>query len=94
MDAANVKDLSKESWLQATPFSIGLAVAKAEFGMHRMALFRTTVMLNLSFTNYAAVSSIGQLVSYRTTGSSYAFDLQKAEQVGLGASMVGLWSII
>lgn len=94
MDAANVKDLSKESWLQATPFSIGLAVAKAEFGLHRLALFRTTVMLNLSFTNYAAVSSIGQLVSYRTTGSSYAFDLQKAEQVGLGASMVGLWSII
>ncbi|MGV8744178.1 hypothetical protein ACV35G_32010, partial [Pseudomonas aeruginosa] len=39
MDAANVKDLSKESWLQATPFSIGLAVAKAEFGMHRLALF-------------------------------------------------------
>ncbi|WP_447922565.1 type VI secretion system Vgr family protein [Achromobacter aegrifaciens] len=94
MDAANVKDLSKESWLQATPFSIGLAVAKAEFGMHRVALFRTTVMLNGSFTNYALVSSIGQLVSYRTTGSSYQFDAVAAEKVGLGASMMGLWSII
>jgi type VI secretion system secreted protein VgrG len=94
MDAANVKDLSKESWLQATPFSIGLAVAKAEFGMHRLALFRTTVMLNLSFTNYAMVSSIGQMVSYRTTGASYQFDAVTAEKVGLGASMVGLWSII
>ncbi len=94
MDAANVKDLSKKSWLQATPFSIGLAVAKAEFGMHRMALFRTTVMLNTSFTNYAIVSSIGQVVSYRTTGSSYAYDGVKAEQVPLRASMAGLWSII
>lgn len=94
LDAANVKDLSKESWLQATPFSIGLAVAKAEFGMHRVALFRTTVMLNGSFTNYALVSSIGQLVSYRTTGSSYQFDAVAAEKVGLGASMMGLWSII
>jgi len=94
LDASNVKDLSKSSWLQATPFSVGLTLAKAEFGGWRVALFRTTVMLNLSFTNYAVVSNIGQVTSFRTTGQGYQFDAVEAKKVGLGASMVGLWTIL
>ncbi len=34
----------------------------------RIAVFRTaTVMVNVSFTNYSAISNIGALASYRTS---------------------------
>ncbi|MNT96984.1 hypothetical protein D3C72_2392050 [compost metagenome] len=51
-------------------------------------------MLNTSFTNYAMISNIGQMLSYRTTGAGYSFDAVEAKKIGLGASMVGLWTII
>ena len=94
MHAKKVQDLSDESWLQSTPYSIGLAKAKAEFGFERMALFRSTVMLNAVFTNYSAISNIGQVFSFRTTYVGKSFDAVKAETTSLRASMVGLWGIL
>ncbi|OZI62319.1 type VI secretion system Vgr family protein [Bordetella genomosp. 11] len=94
LDAPKVKNMAHGQWLSTTPYGLSLAGFKAEIGVSRIALYRTTVMLNLSFTNYSAISNIGALASYRTSGSSYAFDAVKAQQVGLKQSMVGLWSIL
>jgi type VI secretion system secreted protein VgrG len=94
LNAPSVKNMAVGQWLSTTPYSVALTGAKAEIGGWRVALFRTTVMLNLSFTNFSVISNIGQVASYRTTGQGYSFDALKAQQVGLGASMVGLFSIL
>jgi type VI secretion system secreted protein VgrG len=94
LNAPKVKNMADGQWLTTTPYGLSLAGFKAEIGVSRVALYRTTVMLNGSFTNYSAISNIGALVSYRTSGQSYAFDAVKMEPVGLRQSMVGLWTII
>jgi type VI secretion system secreted protein VgrG len=94
LDAPTVKNKADGQWLTTTPYGLALSGFKAEFGVMRLNTYRTTVMVNGSFTNYSAISNVGAFVSYRTTGSSYAFDSVKVEPVGLRSSMVGLWTII
>ncbi|ARP87817.1 type VI secretion system Vgr family protein [Bordetella genomosp. 9] len=94
LDAPQVKNLAHGQWFTTTPYGLNISGMKAEFGGWRLALYRTTVMINVSFTNYSAISNIGAFTSYRTSGQSFAFDAIKAEQVGLRTSMQGLWSIL
>ncbi|WP_427184040.1 type VI secretion system Vgr family protein [Bordetella bronchialis] len=94
LNAPKVKNMADGQWYTVTPYGLSLAGFKAEIGVGRIALYRTTIMVNVSFTNYSAISNIGALASYRTSGTSYAFDAVKAQSVGLKQSMVGLWSIL
>jgi type VI secretion system secreted protein VgrG len=94
LDAPTVKNNAKGKWFTTTPYGLTLAGFKAEFGVSRMNMYRTTVMLNVSFTNYSAISNIGNLVSYRASGQSYAFDAVQLQRVPLKQSIVGLWSIL
>jgi type VI secretion system secreted protein VgrG len=94
LNAPNVKNMAGGKWLTTTPYGLALAGFKAEIGVGRIAVYRTTVMVNLSFTNWSAISNIGALVSYRTSASSVAWDGVKGTSAQLKASMVGLWSIL